>query len=88
MENSVIKVGGMSCQGCVKNITGVLTAIAGVAAAEVSLEAGEARVTHEQNLLLPWVREAKFWPHVARIDNVYGDRNLVCSCPPVSAYAD
>lgn len=47
MENSVIKVGGMSCQGCVKNITGVLTAIAGVAAAEVSLEAGEARVTFD-----------------------------------------
>ena len=47
MENSVIKIGGMSCQGCVKNITGVLTGIAGVAAAEVSLEAGEARVTFD-----------------------------------------
>ena len=47
MENSIIKVGGMSCQGCVKNITGVLTGIAGVAAAEVSLEAGEARVTFD-----------------------------------------
>lgn len=31
-------------------------------------------------------REAKFWPHVNRIDNVYGDRNFVCSCPPLSAY--
>ena len=30
----------------------------------------------------PWVREHKFWPVVARIDNAYGDRNLVCSCPP------
>ncbi len=30
----------------------------------------------------------KVWPAVARIDNVYGDRNLVCTCPPVSAYAD
>lgn len=30
--------------------------------------------------------EDKYWPPVARIDNVYGDRNLVCSCPPVSAY--
>jgi len=28
----------------------------------------------------PWLREHKFWPPVARIDNVYGDRNLVCSC--------
>jgi glycine dehydrogenase len=29
-----------------------------------------------------WTREYKFWPSVARIDNVYGDRNLFCSCPP------
>jgi len=29
---------------------------------------------------------AKVWPAVARIDNVYGDRNLVCTCPPLSAY--
>ncbi len=34
----------------------------------------------------PWVRERKFWPYVARIDNVYGDRNLVCACLPVEAY--
>src|SRR5262249_51457219 len=27
-----------------------------------------------------WLREHKFWPPVARIDNVYGDRNLICSC--------
>ncbi len=33
-----------------------------------------------------WVRQAKFWPYVARIDNVYGERNLVCACPPVEAY--
>ena len=35
----------------------------------------------------PWVREHKFWPHVGRIDNAYGDRNLVCTCPPMEAYA-
>ncbi len=35
---------------------------------------------------LPWVRERKFWPYVARIDNVWGDRNLVCSCPPIETY--
>ena len=34
----------------------------------------------------PWVRRHKFWPAVARIDNVYGDRNLMCSCPPLTAY--
>src|SRR6185503_7952664 len=28
----------------------------------------------------PWLRDHKFWPAVGRIDNVYGDRNLVCSC--------
>jgi glycine cleavage system P protein (glycine dehydrogenase) len=31
----------------------------------------------------PWTREHKFWPSVARIDSVYGDRNLVCSCPTI-----
>jgi glycine dehydrogenase len=37
---------------------------------------------------LPWVREAKFWPSVKRVDNAAGDRQLVCSCPPVSDYAE
>nr|WP_246013130.1 aminomethyl-transferring glycine dehydrogenase [Pigmentiphaga humi] len=30
---------------------------------------------------LPWLREHKYWPPVARVDNLYGDRNLVCACP-------
>ena len=33
-------------------------------------------------------RAHKFWPSVARIDQAYGDRNLVCSCPPVEEYSD
>jgi glycine dehydrogenase len=37
---------------------------------------------------LPWVRDAKFWPSVKRIDNAAGDRNLVCTCPPVADYED
>jgi glycine dehydrogenase len=37
---------------------------------------------------LPFVRANKFWPPVARIDNPYGDRNLICSCPPIEAYAE
>lgn len=37
---------------------------------------------------LPYVRERKFWPSVARVDNTYGDRNLVCSCLPIEAYAE
>ena len=36
----------------------------------------------------PWLHENKVWPAVNRIDQVYGDRNLVCSCPPLSAYAE
>jgi glycine dehydrogenase len=35
----------------------------------------------------PWSREHKFWPAVGRVDNVYGDRHLVCTCLPVEAYA-
>ena len=34
----------------------------------------------------PWVRGAKFWPPVARINEVYGDRNLMCACPPLEEY--
>jgi glycine dehydrogenase len=33
-----------------------------------------------------WTRQRKFWPPVGRVNNVYGDRNLVCSCPPVESY--
>jgi len=36
---------------------------------------------------LPWVRTQKYWPSVKRVDNVYGDRNLVCTCAPLEAYA-
>ena len=35
-----------------------------------------------------WVRAHKYWPPVARIDNAYGDRHLVCSCPPLEALAE
>lgn len=35
---------------------------------------------------LKWVRDNKFWPSVAKVDNAYGDRNLVCSCAPIEAY--
>ncbi|MCP4310578.1 MAG: aminomethyl-transferring glycine dehydrogenase [Bacteroidetes bacterium] len=37
---------------------------------------------------LPWVRENKFWPPVSRINDVYGDRNLVCSCEPLESYRE
>ncbi len=35
----------------------------------------------------PWLRDYKFWPTVSRIDSVYGDRNLVCTCPPMDTYS-
>ena len=37
---------------------------------------------------LPGLREDKFWPPVGRVDNVYGDRNLVCSCPSIDSYRE
>jgi copper chaperone len=44
METTVLKVSGMSCGGCVKSVTNVLTALPGVAKAEVTLTPGEAKV--------------------------------------------
>ncbi len=35
-----------------------------------------------------WVSENKFWPSVSRIDDVYGDRHLICSCPPIAEYEE
>ena len=37
---------------------------------------------------LPYILANKFWPSVGRIDNAYGDRNLVCACPPMESYAE
>jgi len=35
-----------------------------------------------------WVRERKFWPPISRIDNVYGDRHLVCTCDGMDSYGE
>ncbi|MGB6150353.1 MAG: glycine dehydrogenase (aminomethyl-transferring), partial [Pricia sp.] len=37
---------------------------------------------------LPYVSENKFWPAVRRVDDAYGDRNLICTCAPIEAYAE
>jgi glycine dehydrogenase len=37
---------------------------------------------------LPYLRETKFWPSVSRVDDAYGDRNLICSCAPIEAYVE
>jgi glycine dehydrogenase len=45
--------------------------------------------TREQAVFpLPFVRANKFWPAVGRIDNPYGDRHLMCTCPPMDSYRD
>jgi len=51
MENTIIKIGGMSCQGCVSNIGGVLAGLPGVASADVSLESAEARVAFDPQVV-------------------------------------
>ena len=47
MEKIDIGIGGMSCQGCVKNVTAVLLALPGVSSVEVSLEAGRASIAYD-----------------------------------------
>ena len=37
---------------------------------------------------LPSLRDSKYWSPVGRVDNVYGDTHVYCSCPPLAAYAD
>jgi glycine dehydrogenase len=37
---------------------------------------------------LPYLKQNKFWPTVGRLDNVFGDRHVVCTCPPLEAYAE
>jgi len=56
-----------------------------------SLIVGEWRHTYSREKAafpLHWVKENKFWPSVARVDNVRGDKHLVCSCPPIESYAE
>jgi len=43
---------------------------------------------HHAAYPLDWVRENKFWPAVRRVDQAYGDRNLICSCPGIESYED
>ena len=37
---------------------------------------------------LAWTRTHKFWPSVRRLNDAHGDRNLICSCPPIEAYVE
>jgi len=56
---------------------------------ELSNDVWEHKYTREQAAYpLNFLKENKFWPPVARVDNVYGDRNLVCSCPSLDSYRE
>lgn len=58
-------------------------------AAEVTSDAWEHPYSREQAAWpAPWSRAYKYWPTVARVDNVYGDRNLMCACPTVEEMAE
>jgi glycine dehydrogenase len=58
-------------------------------AEDVSADAWTHAYSREQAAFpVAGLRQAKFWPPVSRIDNPYGDRNLMCVCPPVEAYAE
>jgi glycine dehydrogenase len=56
-------------------------------AQEVSADKWDHPYSREQAAYpLPYLKESKFWPSVGRVDNVYGDRNLFCVCPPIEEY--
>ena len=56
---------------------------------DVTAEHWEHAYTREQAAYpLPALRQRKYWPPVNRVDNVYGDRNLVCSCPSIESYRE
>ncbi|MBL0169126.1 MAG: aminomethyl-transferring glycine dehydrogenase [Gemmatimonadaceae bacterium] len=57
-------------------------------AAHVTSDAWDRPYSREQAAYpTAWTRERKFWPTVARIESAFGDRNLVCACPPIEEYA-
>ena len=53
MSEVILQVEGMTCMGCVNSVTGVLTGMAGVDAAEVSLEAKQAKVSYDPAVVSP-----------------------------------
>ena len=58
------------------------------AAVVVSSEWNHAYSREQAAFPAPWTKEAKFWPSVGRVNNAFGDRNLVCVCPPVESYSE
>ncbi|BFM48339.1 aminomethyl-transferring glycine dehydrogenase [Marinomonas sp. THO17] len=56
------------------------------AASLLSVEWSHSYSREEAAYPLAWIKARKYWPPVGRIDNVYGDRNLFCECPPIDSY--
>jgi glycine dehydrogenase len=61
-------------------------------APHTALEVSSSAWTHaysreEAAFPAPWTKEHKFWPPVKRVNDAHGDKNLVCACPPIEAYA-
>ena len=55
-------------------------------AAELLVSAWKHQYSREQAAYpLPWVRAHKYWPPIGRVDHVYGDRNVFCTCPPLTS---
>src|SRR5207249_7916620 len=73
-ENTTDKI---TCSRTLRTLRGKLHPINGTA------------LTHANKPLSPrlWTREHKFWPAVARIDNLYGDKNPFCACPSMKDFA-
>ena len=56
---------------------------------DISVEDWKYPYTREKAVFpLPWVKENKYWPPVKRVDNPYGDRNLICSCLPIEHFKE
>ena len=56
---------------------------------EISSDKWEHKYTRQEAVFPhPYLLNNKYWPPVSRIDNVYGDRNLFCTCPPIDDYED
>jgi glycine dehydrogenase len=54
----------------------------------ISTEWDKAYTREQAAFPLPYLKLNKFWPSISRVNNTYGDRNLVCTCEPVSSYAE
>ena len=88
--DAMIAIRGRNRRGRFRRVAARRQRAQGCAAHRAALLATTGRMLTRANRppTVPGLRRRKFWPPVGRIDNVYGDRNLFCACPPVSSYED